>query len=397
MARFFQPSSDNHPPKIYKVKFIPIRQAAFMAAVISFASLAACNANNSTDSKTVNTDSTSAMTAGGDSALKPAGPAPAWGPSIKPEMAVVIEKLVALNGKPIAEISAQEARQQPTPADAVKAVMADHNMMPPAPQCDTMGKDIPVTGGTTHIRVYTPKAGTAPYPVIVYYHGGGWVIADINVYGASAQSLCEKTGAVVVAVEYPKGPEHKFPAAHNVSFDAYQWVLKNTTDLKADSSKIAVVGESAGGNLAANVSMMARDKKIKMPIYEVLVYPIAANDTTLESYTKFAEAKPLNRAMMVWFFKNAAGSVAAGSDKRISLVNANLAGLPPTLIIGAEIDPLQTEGKMLSDKLTAAGVQTTYQLYTGVTHEFFGMAPLVPEASQAQDLAVSKLKAAFGK
>ena len=101
----------------------------------------------------------------------------------------------------------------------------------------------------------------APYPVIVYYHGGGWVIADINVYSSSAQGLCELTGAIVVSVGYPQGPEHKFPAAHNASFDAYKWVVSNAASLKGDVTKIAIVGESAGGNLAANVSIMARDKK----------------------------------------------------------------------------------------------------------------------------------------
>ena len=260
------------------------------------------------------------------------------------------------------------------------AVMQEHNITALPALCDTTGKDIPVTGGTTHVRIYTPKSGTAPFPVIVYYHGGGWVIADLNVYSAGAQGLCEQVGAVVVSVEYPKGPEKKCPAAHTTAFDAYQWVLKN-----------------AGGNLAANVSMMARDKHIKVPLYQVLVYPVANNDVMSESYVKYAAAKPLNKPVMEWFVKNALPSVATAADPRISLVRANLTGMPPTLIIGAEIDPLQTEGKMLSDKLKAANVTTDYQLYSGVTHEFFGMAAVVPEAKEAQALAASKLKSAFGK
>ncbi len=331
-----------------------------------------------------------------DVSLKPAGPAPEWGSSIKPEMQVVMDKLAGLGGKPIETLDAPTARMQPTPTDAVMAVMLEHNM-PMAPAlCDTMGQDIPVSSGTTHIRVYTPKQGKAPFPVIVYYHGGGWVIADINVYNASAQGLCEQTGAVVVSVEYPKGPEHKFPAAHMVAFDAYTWVLKNGTALKADVSKIALVGESAGGNLAANVSMMARDKNIQLPLYEVLVYPVANNDMNSESYTKYAAAKPLNKPMMAWFVKNALASEAQAADPRISLVKANLAGLPKTLIIAAEIDPLMSEGKLLSDKLKESGVETDYELYNGVTHEFFGMAAVVPQAKEAQALAAKKLKAALG-
>ena len=358
--------------------------------IITFAS---CNSNPTT---TITSTKDSTTTENKQVIIKPTMPAPVWAPSIKPEMQVVIEKLISLGGKPIETLTAPEARMQPTPTDAVMAVMRDNNMTAPPAQCDTMGKDIPVTGGTTHVRIYTPKQGKAPYPVIVYYHGGGWVIANINVYNGGAQGLCEQVGAVLVSVEYPMGPERKFPAAHNVSFDAYQWVLKNFAELKGDSSKLAVVGESAGGNLAANMSMMARDKKIQMPLYQVLVYPIANNDVNSESYVKFAAAKPLSKPMMEWFFKNELSSAAQAADPRISLVKANLAGMPKTLIIGAEIDPLQSEGKMLSDKLSAAGVETDYQLFPGVTHEFFGMAAVVPQAKEAQALAAKKLKAAFG-
>ena len=355
--------------------------------------IASCNSNPTTSTTTIKDSTTTKSTI---VTLKPTMPVPDWGTSIKPEMQVVIEKLISLGGKPTETLDAKEARLQPTPTDAVVAVMKDNNITAPAAQCDTMGKDIPVTGGTTHIRIYTPKKGKAPYPVIVYYHGGGFVIADINVYNSGAQGMCEQVGAIVVSVEYPKGPEHKFPAAHTVSFDAYQWVLKNAASFNGDFAKIALVGESAGGNLAANMSIMARDKKIQMPLYEVLVYPMSSNDVNSESYVKYAAAKPLNKPMMEWFYKNYAGSVAQAADPRLSIVKANLKGLPKTLIIAAEIDPLQSEGKMLSDKLNAAGVQTDYKLYTGVTHEFFGMASVVPEAKEAQALAAIKLKAALG-
>ena len=326
--------------------------------------------------------------------LKPAGAAPSWGTDIKPEMQVVVEKLASLGGKPIETLDAKEARMQPSPADAVKAVMQEHNMAMPPMLCDTIGKDI---GGGTHVRIYTPKDTASKYPVIVYYHGGGWVIANNDTYNASIEGLCEGVKAIVVAVDYPQGPEHKFPAAHAASFAAYEWTLKNISSMKGDTSKIAVVGESAGGNLAASVSMMARDKKIKLPVYEVLVYPIAGNDTATESYTKYAMAKPLNKAMMVWFFKQELSSMAQAADPRVNLVKANLAGLPPTFIIGAELDPLQSEGKMLSDKLKDAKVDTDYKLYDGVTHEFFGMASVVPQAKDAQQEAISKLKSAFNK
>lgn len=378
-----------------QLKISTIAKLFFAIGLIT--TIISCNDNSkSTETSTMEVKDSSSME-NKEMSLTPTGPVPEWGPSIKPEMAVVIEKLVSLGGKPIETLEAKEARMQPTPTDAVIAVMQEHNIATPAALCDTMGKDIPVTGGTTHIRIYTPKNSTGPLPVIVYYHGGGWVIADINVYNAGAQGLCEQIGALVVSVEYPKGPENKFPAAHTTAFDTYKWVLKNAASMNADTSKIAVVGESAGGNLAANVSLMARDKKIKVPVFQVLVYPIANNDVNSESYLKFAASKPLNKPMMEWFIKNALSSSAQAADPRISLIKANLAGLPNTLIIAAEIDPLQTEGKLLADKLKAANVSTDYQLYEGVTHEFFGMATVVPQAKEAQALAASKLKTAFGK
>ena len=366
-------------------------------ACIATASMVSCNNTPKTPEDAQAQTSDSIKDKNEDVSLKPAGSAPSWGSDMKPEMQVVIEKLQSLGGKPLGTVDAPEARMQPTPTDAVMAVMKDHNMAMPPAMCDTLGKDIPVTGGMTHVRIYTPKDTASSYPVIVYYHGGGWVIADINVYNASAQGLCEQAKAIVVSVEYPKGPEHKFPAAHMVCFDAYKWVLNNASSWKGDTSKIALVGESAGGNLAANISMMARDKKIKLPVYQVLVYPVANSDTASESYTKYADAMPLSKPAMLWFVKNALGSAAVAKDPRVSLVNANLKGLEPTLIIGAEIDPLQTEGKLLSDKLKDAGVTVDYKLYDGVTHEFFGMAAVVPEAKDAQALAVSKLKDAFNK
>ncbi len=378
-----------------QLKISTIAKLFFAIGLIT--TIISCNDNSkSTETSTMEVKDSSSME-NKEMSLTPTGPVPEWGPSIKPEMAVVIEKLVSLGDKPIETLEAKEARMQPTPTDAVMAVMQEHNIATPAALCDTMGKDIPVTGGTTHIRIYTPKNSTGPLPVIVYYHGGGWVIADINVYNAGAQGLCEQIGALVVSVEYPKGPENKFPAAHTTAFDTYKWVLKNAASMNADTSKIAVVGESAGGNLAANVSLMARDKKIKVPVFQVLVYPIANNDVNSESYLKFAASKPLNKPMMEWFIKNALSSSAQAADPRISLIKANLAGLPNTLIIAAEIDPLQTEGKLLADKLKAANVSTDYQLYEGVTHEFFGMATVVPQAKEAQALAASKLKTAFGK
>ena len=324
--------------------------------------------------------------------VKPTMAKPAWGPNLKPEMQAVIEQLMSFKNKPLPTLTAKEARKQPTPADAaMKQIRASNITLPPM-NCDTVTKTL-MPG--VRARVYTPKSGAGPFPVIVYYHGGGWVIATNDTYAASAQALCEQVGAVVVSVEYRKAPEYKFPTAHDDSFAAYQYVLKNAASMKGDPQNIAVVGESAGGNLACNVSIMARDRKVAMPKYQVLVYPIAGSDTNTPSYQANTETAPLNKGGMEWFFKNYLRTPVDAKDPRINLVAANLKGLEPTTIIGAEYDPLKSEGKTLADKLTAAGVKTNYKLFEGTTHEFFGMAAVVPEAKDAQGVAVSDLKGAL--
>ena len=312
-------------------------------------------------------------------------------------MAVVIEKLKSYNAPPLVSLSAQEARKQPSPADAAMAVMTEHNIPLPPNNVDTMGKDIPVKGGQIHLRIYTPKTGKDAYPVIVYYHGGGWVIADLNTYNASAQGLANQVEAVVVSVAYRQAPEYKFPTAHNDSYAAYEWTVKNAASIKGDPKKIALVGESAGGNLAAAVSMMARDKGIKMPVHQVLVYPIAGYDFNTPSYKESDSTKPLNTGLMKWFFEKYLNNPSEGKNPMISLVTANLKGLPPTTIISAQYDPLTSEGEMLADNLKKAGVDTKRKVYDGTTHEFFGMAAIVKQAKDAQAMATDELKSAFNK
>ena len=329
--------------------------------------------------------------------LKPKGEKPSWAPNIDDEMAAVIEKLQSYGAPALETLTPKEARKQPTPTTAVMDIIKEYKIKVEPAKVDTVGKDIPVNGGKIHARIYTPQTSDSTYPVIVYYHGGGWVIADLDVYDASAKGLAEQANAIVVSVHYRQGPENKFPTAHNDAFEAYQWVLKNAASMKGNPKMVAVAGESAGGNLACNVSIMARDKKIMMPIHQLLVYPVANNDMNSESYQKYGTAKPLNKPLIEWMVKNYLPNMAAAADKRIALVKANLKGLPATTIIAAEIDLLQSEGKLLSEKLKDAGVDVKYKLYDGVTHEFFGMAAVVPDAKDAQELAADELKSAFEK
>ena len=311
------------------------------------------------------------------------------------DMQAVLDKLASLGGKPIETLSPTEARAQPTPADAVKALMTEKGL---APDTTVTTKDITYAAGvgSQKARVYTPAGAGANTPVVLYIHGGGWVIADIDTYDGGARSLAKESGAIVVSIEYRRAPEAKFPAAHDDAIAAYKWVLANAKSFGGDPTRVAVAGESAGGNMAVNVAIAARDQKLQAPKAVIAVYPVADSNMATGSKVAKAAAKPLNTPMLAWFFTNTLANPAQATDPRLNLVGADLTGLPPTTVILAEIDPLRDDGVNLADKLKAAGVQTDLKEYAGVTHEFFGMGPVVADAKDAEAYAGSKLKAALG-
>ncbi|QDA60258.1 alpha/beta hydrolase [Hymenobacter jejuensis] len=363
-----------------------------------------CGENKTSTEQTATSTQDSTATAAADTStastgskpVKPAGAAPAWAPNMAPEMQTVIEKLTSLSGPtPPEEQTPAQVRKAPSPTDATMAVMKDFGIPSPPSPLDTMSKEV---APGVKARIYTPRGAQGPLPVVVYYHGGGWVIANLDTYDPSVRALAEKTNAIFVSVAYRQGPEHKFPTAHNDSFAAYQWVLKNAASIKGDPKRVAVAGESAGGNLAAAVCMMARDKGVMQPKYQLLVYPIAGYNLNTPSYLAHTKSKPLNKPFMAWFFQHYLRTPADGKNPLIDLVHApNLKGLAPATVIGAGIDPLMSEGKTYADKLQAAGVPVNYKLYDNVTHEFFGMGAVVPQAREAEDLAASDLKAALNK
>lgn len=313
-------------------------------------------------------------------------------------MQAVLDKLQALQVKSFATLTVPEARAQASAADAAHAVQWDKRISSnPEAQVTTKDIKIPSRAGGMAARVYIP-GGEGPFPVVVYYHGGGWVVADINTYDAAPRALAMGAHAIVVSVEYRHAPEHKFPAAHNDAWTAYKWIVENIHTLNGNSDKIAVAGESAGGNLAANVALMAKQMKTRQPLHQLLVYPVAGNDMNTDSYKENAEAKPLGKADMEWFVKNTVSSMDQTSDKRLNLVGRDdLAGVAPATVITAQFDPLRSEGEAYADKLKAAGVDVDAKTFDGTTHEFFGMGKVVPQAKAAMDMAVADLTAAFDK
>lgn len=311
------------------------------------------------------------------------------------DMQSVLDKLAELGADPIGTLSPEEQRQEPTPADAVMALMKDRGISMDPKLAAIATRDVTYTdagGGQQPIRIYTPE-GSGPFPLIVYFHGGGWVIADIDTYDASARALAAGTEAVVASVEYRKGPENKFPAFHEDANAAYAWLIENSGSLNADASRVAVAGESAGGNLAINVALNARDNKLTLPRHILSVYPIAGNEMDTPSYQAHADAKPLSKPAMEWFAQNAFTDMSQATDPRVDLKDrTDLAGLPPVTIINAQIDPLLSDGEQLAAALEEQGVNVEQKTYEGVTHEFFGMGAVVPEAKAAVDQATTALK-----
>lgn len=318
------------------------------------------------------------------------------------EMNMVLKELDKKGGKRIEDLSVDEARLQPTPMDAARTVLANSKDASIEMLELAEVKDISVDGaaGLINARIYRPyrkekSRDKRPLPIVVYYHGGGFVIADNDTYDASARSLASKTKALLVSVEYRRAPEAKFPAAHDDAYAAYKWVVRNAALIGGDPRRVAVAGESAGGNLALNVALRARDEKFQLPTHQLLIYPIAGSNMDTESYKKYGEAKPLSKPMMSWFFDKYLNLPAEKSDPRINLIAANFKGLNPATIITAQVDPLRSEGEMLAKRMKQQGVKVRYKNYEGVTHEFFGMGPVLRDARSAQEMAASRLKKSF--
>ncbi len=317
--------------------------------------------------------------------------------ALDPQMKKVIDLFKTIAGTPIIDLTPQDARQQFSPQDAEKIIArtsgAAEAPMPVGKVTD--GIQIPgYEGNQIPIRIYTP-AGKGPFPVILYFHGGGFVIATIDTYDASPRALCDYANAIVVSVEYRKAPEAPFPAALRDAEAAYDWVTHNISHYDGIDTKIALAGESAGGNLATVLAMYIRDNNLRRPTHELLVYPITSGNLDQTSDILYEHAIPLNTPMLTYFSSKYLPSPSLANDPQVASINGNLKDLPPTTIIAAQIDPLMSDGQAYYAKLLAAGNQAVYQLYPGTTHEFFGMGAVVEKAKAAEQFGAARLAASF--
>jgi acetyl esterase len=264
---------------------------------------------------------------------------------------------------PLNEMPVEQARA------TYKAVVADCALKP-EPVASIVDKAIPGSAGDIPVRIYTPE-GNGLFPLVVYFHGGGWVIGDLEVVHGLCTVLTNRAHAVVVSVDYRLAPEHPFPAAVDDCYTATKWVADNAALLNGDVERIAVAGDSAGANLAAVVSLMARDQGNPPLLYQLLIYPATDVRYDSPSYRENGDDYFLTTDLMKWFHRHYLAGKGDADDWRASPLSApDLSGLPPAHVITAEFDPLRDEGEAYAARLSDAGVEATAERYDGQIHAF---------------------------
>lgn len=286
-----------------------------------------------------------------------------------------------------------------TPAEArVAALPFKEFTGPPEAVASVEYRFIPGPTADLPVWIYRPDGGPAgQQPGLLYFHGSGWVIGNIEVADSFSRALANRTGCVVAAVNYQKAPEHKFPIPFDDCYAATRWVFDNATDLGLDAARIGVVGDSAGGNLAAAVTLRARDEHGPKVAYQVLVYPAVQYGWDTPSAVANAEGYLLQRATMEYFWNH---YVARPSDRNnpycSPLAARDHSGLPPALIACAEYDPLCDDGRNYGAKLRAAGVPVTFRLYEGMIHGFLWMAGIFDQSRALLDEIGREVRSALG-
>jgi acetyl esterase len=253
-------------------------------------------------------------------------------------------------------------------------------------------------GGTIPLRLYRPMGSQAAdvLPVLVYYHGGGWVIGDLDTHDVLCRELCNGSGCAVVAVDYRLAPEHRFPAAVDDALAATRWVRQEAASLGIDPGRLAVGGDSAGGNLAAVISIMARDAGDLPIAFQLLIYPGTDMRRGHASHTTNGKGYLLEADTITYFHDHYITDVAQDLDWRASpLLHKDLSKLPPALVITAGFDPLRDEGLEYADTLAAAGNRATYVCFERQIHGFITMGKVLDEANAAVGLCAAELRRAL--
>lgn len=311
--------------------------------------------------------------------------------ALDPQAKAVLEALVK-SGRP--------AYHQLGPKDARQLFLETRPLSTPTPPEIGSVRDVVADGphGQIPLRVYRPAGlpASMPLPAYVYFHGGGWVIGDLETHDVLCRQITAAAGVSVIAVDYRLAPEHKFPAAVDDAWAATRWIAAHGAALGVDGGKLAVGGDSAGGNLAAVVALLARDAGGPAIALQVLIYPVTDLGAETQSYTDFAEGFSLTRDSMRWFSAQYLTGSRDGDDWRASPLRArSLAGLPPALIVTAGFDPLRDEGAAYAMRLRDAGVMVDYVCFGGMIHGFAGMGKVLSSALRAVALIGATVRQAF--
>jgi acetyl esterase len=306
--------------------------------------------------------------------------------TLHPQVKAVLEQMAAMNLPELWSLTPEQARAQ---------YAQSRLLAPDEPVARVEELSIPGPAGNIPARLYSPSSEPSQ-PAVVYFHGGGWVIGNLETHDYVCRLIANGAKCTVISVDYRLAPEHKFPAAADDAYAATKWVSDSAAELNVDSTRIAVAGDSAGGNVAAVVALMARDRGGPSIMQQTLVYPVIDHNFGTVSYRDNAEGYFLTTNGMRWFWAHYLASDADGANPYASPLRAEtLAGLPPALVISAEYDPLRDEDAAYAERLRADGVDVTYTRYDGQVHGFFQTQVLYDDAKAAMRQVCETLRAAF--
>lgn len=303
---------------------------------------------------------------------------------LNPDSQALVERI--RSSPPIHEVGVEAARQ-----------ISAHTQSAPGPEVGSVeDRMIPSVDGEVAVRLYTPE-GDGPFPALVVIHGGGFVMGSVSTLDGHARRHCDRLGCVVVSVDYRLAPEAKFPLPLEDCYAAVEWVAREANELDVDASRIAIAGESTGGNLAAATALLARDRGGPNLIGQVLVVPLLDRDYETGSWKDYREYPPFPETME-WFWEQ---YLHPDDDPTngyvVPLRSDDLTGLPPTLIITAEADPLRDDGERYAERLAGAGVKVQSTRYDGVAHMFYLMAGILERGDEAFDQVQAALEEMFSQ
>jgi acetyl esterase len=299
---------------------------------------------------------------------------------------LVIDELMDAGYPGFAAMTVAEARQTLVDLRALAG--------PPEP-IQTTDARIDVPGGSVRLRVYTP-AGEALFPAVVYFHGGGFVCGGLDTIDAPLRALANRAGCAIVSVGYRLAPEHRFPTAHEDAYAATEWVAANAEGISVDADRIAVAGDSCGGNLATSVAILARDRGGPDLAFQVLIYPMLDPACDSPSQREFGEGFLVTRADLRWFWRHYLPTSDAATDPHAApLLADRLEGLPAALVLTAEYDPLRDEGEAYASRLAAAGVPVQARRYDGLIHACFQMGGVIDRSRSLIDDVARSLRTAL--